>query len=144
MSVAIDSELGRCAVGGSRTRPSCERSLHSTNSPAARATVLGRGDKLDIMLAALMTASHRTRSTSTTRTCARSSHPTGRLLSAILGSPTTTVTGEEFLHAFILAWKSNAASAMQFILRTMTSAGTSPERLACLALPLRREDFGAG
>ena len=93
-----------CAVGASR-HETVERALaaHSEFSGPREATVLGRGDRLDIMLAALMngTTSHTFDFDDThLKTII---HPSGPVASAILAlAERKPVAGEDFLHAFIL------------------------------------------
>src|SRR6188472_1062034 len=93
-----------CAVGGSR-HDTVERALAALGpfSGPRQATVLGRQDRLDIMLAALMngTTSHTFDFDDThLRTVI---HPSGPVASAILAlAETQPVTGEAFLHAFVL------------------------------------------
>jgi 2-methylcitrate dehydratase PrpD len=93
-----------CAVGASR-HETVERALAALSefSGPREATVLGRGDKLDIMLAALMngTTSHTFDFDDThLKTII---HPSGPVASAILAlAEHKPVTGEVFLHAFIL------------------------------------------
>jgi len=93
-----------CAVGGCR-HDTVERALAALApfSGPRDATVLGRHDRLDIMLAALMngTTSHTFDFDDThLRTVI---HPSGPVASAILAlAETQPVTGEDFLHAFVL------------------------------------------
>jgi 2-methylcitrate dehydratase PrpD len=93
-----------CAVGASR-HETAERALAALSefSGPREATVLGRGDKLDIMLAALLNGitSH---TFDFDDTHLRSViHPSGPVASAILAlSERAPVKGGEFLHAFIL------------------------------------------
>jgi 2-methylcitrate dehydratase PrpD len=93
-----------CAVGASR-HETVERALAALNefSGPREATVLGRGDRLDIMLTALMngTTSHTFDFDDThLKTII---HPSGPVASAILAlAERRPVKGEEFLHAFIL------------------------------------------
>src|SRR5262245_40533166 len=93
-----------CAVGASR-HDTVERALAALNefSGPREATVLGRSDRLDIMLAALMNGitSHTFDFDDThLRTVI---HPSGPVASAILAlAETRPVTGAEFLHAFVL------------------------------------------
>ena len=93
-----------CAVGGSR-HETVERALAALApfSGPRDATVLGRSERLDIMLAALMNGitSHTFDFDDThLRTVI---HPSGPVASAILAySETRRVTGAEFLHAFVL------------------------------------------
>ncbi len=93
-----------CAVGASR-HETVERALAALNefSGPREATVLGRGDRLDIMLAALMngTTSHTFDFDDTHLKTVI--HPSGPVASAILAlAERRPVTGDEFLHAFIL------------------------------------------
>ena len=93
-----------CAVGASR-HETVERALAALSefSGPREATVLGRGDKLDIMLAALMngTTSHTFDFDDThLKTII---HPSGPVASAILAlAERKPVKGNDFLHAFIL------------------------------------------
>lgn len=93
-----------CAVGASR-HETVERALAALAefSGPREATVLGRGDKLDIMLAALMngTTSHTFDFDDThLKTII---HPSGPVAPAILAlAERKRVKGDEFLHAFIL------------------------------------------
>ena len=93
-----------CAVGGSR-HETVERALAALAplSGPRDATVLGRGERLDIMLAALMNGmtSHTFDFDDThLRTVI---HPSGPVASAMLAlAETRRVTGPEFLHAFVL------------------------------------------
>lgn len=93
-----------CAVGGSR-HETVEYALAALApfSGPAEASVLGRGDKLDIMLAALMNGitSHTFDFDDThLRTVI---HPSGPVASAILAlAQRQPVSGAAFLHAFIL------------------------------------------
>ena len=93
-----------CAVGGSR-HETVERALAALAefSGPRVATVLGRGEKLDVMLAALMngTTSHTFDFDDThLKTII---HPSGPVASAILAlAERKPVKGEDFLHAFIL------------------------------------------
>jgi 2-methylcitrate dehydratase PrpD len=93
-----------CAVGGSR-HDTVERALTALGpfSGPRVATVLGRIERLDIMLAALMNGitSHTFDFDDThLRTVI---HPSGPVASAILAvAETQRVTGAEFLHAFVL------------------------------------------
>ncbi|MBI3045081.1 MAG: MmgE/PrpD family protein [Betaproteobacteria bacterium] len=93
-----------CAVGGSR-HDTVERALAALSgfSGPREATVLGRGDRLDVMLAALMNGitSHTFDFDDThLRTVI---HPSGPVASAILAlAERKPVPGEDFLHAFIL------------------------------------------
>jgi 2-methylcitrate dehydratase PrpD len=93
-----------CAVGASR-HETVERALAALNefSGPREATVLGRGDRLDIMLAALMNGitSHTFDFDDTHLKTVI--HPSGPVASAILAlAERKPVKGEEFLHAFIL------------------------------------------
>ena len=93
-----------CAVGASR-HETVERALAALSefSGPREATVLGRGDKLDIMLAALMngTTSHTFDFDDTHLKTVI--HPSGPVASAILAlSERKPVKGADFLHAFIL------------------------------------------
>ena len=93
-----------CAVGGSR-HETVERALAALGpfSGPREATVLGRGDRLDIMLAALMNGitSHTFDFDDThLRTVI---HPSGPVASGLLAlAEKQPITGEDFLHAFIL------------------------------------------
>ncbi|MGH8647833.1 MAG: MmgE/PrpD family protein [Burkholderiales bacterium] len=93
-----------CAVGASR-HETVERALAALNefSGPREATVLGRGDRLDIMLAALMngTTSHTFDFDDThLKTII---HPSGPVASALLAlAERKPVKGGDFLHAFIL------------------------------------------
>jgi 2-methylcitrate dehydratase PrpD len=93
-----------CAVGASR-HETIERALAALSefSGPREATVLGRGDKLDIMLAALMngTTSHTFDFDDThLKTII---HPSGPVASAILAlAERKVLNGNNFLHAFIL------------------------------------------
>ena len=93
-----------CAVGASR-HETVERALAALSefSGPREATVLGRGDKLDVMLAALMngTTSHTFDFDDThLKTII---HPSGPVASAILAlSERKPLNGKEFLHSFIL------------------------------------------
>jgi 2-methylcitrate dehydratase PrpD len=93
-----------CAVGGSR-HDTVERALSALGpfSGPRVATVLGRVDRLDVMLAALMNGitSHTFDFDEThLRTVI---HPSGPVASAILAlAETQPVTGSQFLHAFVL------------------------------------------
>jgi len=93
-----------CAVGGAR-HETVERALAALKafSGPAEASVLGRNDRVDIMLAALMNGitSHTFDFDDThLRTVI---HPSGPVASAILAlAERTKVTGEDFMHAFIL------------------------------------------
>ena len=93
-----------CAVGAAR-HETVERALAALNefSGPREATVLGRGDRLDIMLAALMNGitSHTFDFDDTHLKTVI--HPSGPVASAILAlAERRPVKGEEFLHAFIL------------------------------------------
>jgi 2-methylcitrate dehydratase PrpD len=93
-----------CAVGAAR-HETVERALVALNefSGPREATVLGRGDRLDIMLAALMNGitSHTFDFDDTHLKTVI--HPSGPVASAILAlAERRPVKGEEFLHAFIL------------------------------------------
>jgi len=93
-----------CAVGASR-HETVERALAALNefSGPREATVLGRGDRLDIMLAALMNGitSHTFDFDDTHLKTVI--HPSGPVASAILAlAERRPVKGDEFLHAFIL------------------------------------------
>ena len=93
-----------CAVGGSR-HETVENALAALSefSGPREATVLGRGDKLDIMLAALMNgATSHTFDFDDThlRTVI---HPSGPVASALLAlAERKGLNGKEFLNAFIL------------------------------------------
>jgi len=93
-----------CAVGASR-HETVERALAALGefSGPREATVIGRGDRLDIMLAALMNGmtSHTFDFDDThLKTII---HPSGPVASAILAlAERKPVTGADFLHAFIL------------------------------------------
>ena len=93
-----------CAVGASR-HETVERALAALSefSGPREATVLGRGDRLDVMLAALMngTTSHTFDFDDThLKTII---HPSGPVASAILAlSERKPMNGKEFLHAFLL------------------------------------------
>ncbi len=93
-----------CAVGASR-HETVERALAALGefSGPREATVLGRGDRLDIMLAALMngTTSHTFDFDDThLKTII---HPSGPVASAILAlAEREPMKGADFLHAFIL------------------------------------------
>lgn len=93
-----------CAVGASR-HETVERALAALSefSGPREATVLGRGDRLDVMLAALMngTTSHTFDFDDThLKTII---HPSGPVASAILAlSERKQLNGKGFLHAFIL------------------------------------------
>jgi 2-methylcitrate dehydratase PrpD len=93
-----------CAVGASR-HETVERALAALSefSGPREATVLGRGDRLDIMLAALMngTTSHTFDFDDTHLKTVI--HPSGPVASAILAlAERAPVKGDAFLHAFIL------------------------------------------
>ncbi|OGA22052.1 MAG: 2-methylcitrate dehydratase [Betaproteobacteria bacterium RIFCSPLOWO2_02_FULL_67_26] len=93
-----------CAVGASR-HETVGRALAALSefSGPREATVLGRGDKLDIMLAALMngTTSHTFDYDDTHLKTVI--HPSGPVASAILAlAERKPLKGEDFLHAFIL------------------------------------------
>lgn len=93
-----------CAVGGSR-HETVERALAALApfSGPAQATVLGRGDRLDVMQAALMNGitSHTFDFDDTHLKTVI--HPSGPVASAILAlAERRPVRGEDFLHAFIL------------------------------------------
>ena len=93
-----------CAVGASR-HETVENALAALSdfSGPREATVLGRGDKLDIMLAALMngTTSHTFDFDDTHLKTVI--HPSGPVASALLAlSERKRLNGKEFLHAFIL------------------------------------------
>jgi 2-methylcitrate dehydratase PrpD len=93
-----------CAVGASR-HETVERALAALNefSGPREATVLGRGDRLDVMLAALMngTTSHTFDFDDTHLKTVI--HPSGPVASAILAlAERAPVKGDAFLHAFIL------------------------------------------
>ncbi len=93
-----------CAVGASR-HETVERALAALSefSGPREATVLGRGDKLDVMLAALMngTTSHTFDFDDThLKTII---HPSGPVASAILAlSERKPMNGNDFLHAYLL------------------------------------------
>ena len=93
-----------CAVGGSR-HETVERAL-SALSPLSGprvATVLGRGERVDVMLAALMNGitSHTFDFDDTHLKTVI--HPSGPVASAILAlAERSPVSGADFLHAFIL------------------------------------------
>ena len=93
-----------CAVGGSRHETvGCALAALAEFSGPAEATVLGRGDRLDIMLAALMNGitSHTFDFDDTHLKTVI--HPSGPVASAILAlAERTPVSGSAFLHAFIL------------------------------------------
>lgn len=93
-----------CAVGASR-HETVERALAALSefSGPREATVLGRGDRLDIMLAALMNGitSHTFDFDDTHLKTVI--HPSGPVASAILAlAERKPVAGADFLHAFIL------------------------------------------
>ena len=93
-----------CAVGACR-HETVENALAALSefSGPREATVLGRGDRLDIMLAALMngTTSHTFDFDDTHLKTVI--HPSGPVASAILAlAERKPVTGPDFLHAFIL------------------------------------------
>ena len=93
-----------CAVGASR-HETVERALAALDefSGPREATVLGRGDRLDIMLAALMngTTSHTFDFDDTHLKTVI--HPSGPVASAILAlAERSPVRSDAFLHAFIL------------------------------------------
>ncbi len=93
-----------CAVGASR-HETVENALAALSefSGPREATVLGRGDKVDIMLAALLNGitSHTFDFDDTHLKTVI--HPSGPVASAILAlAERTPVRGDEFLHAFIL------------------------------------------
>jgi 2-methylcitrate dehydratase PrpD len=93
-----------CAVGGSR-HETVERALSALSefSGPREATVLGRGDRLDIMLAALMNGitSHTFDFDDTHLKTVI--HPSGPVASAILAlAERKPVAGADFVHAFIL------------------------------------------
>ena len=93
-----------CAVGASR-HETVERALAALSefSGPREATVLGRGDRLDIMFAALMngTTSHTFDFDDTHLKTVI--HPSGPVASAILAlAERKPVKGEDFVHAFIL------------------------------------------
>ena len=93
-----------CAVGASR-HETVENALAALSdfSGPREATVLGRGDKLDIMLAALMngTTSHTFDFDDTHLKTVI--HPSGPVASALLAlSERKRLNGKDFLHAFIL------------------------------------------
>src|SRR5688572_7206894 len=93
-----------CAVGGSR-HETVERALAALApfSGPAESTVLGRGDRLDIMQTALMNGitSHTFDFDDTHLKTVI--HPSGPVASAILAlAERRTVKGEDFMHAFIL------------------------------------------
>jgi 2-methylcitrate dehydratase PrpD len=93
-----------CAVGASR-HETAERALAALDafSGPREATVLGRGDRLDIMLAALVNGitSHTFDFDDTHLKTVI--HPSGPVASAILAlAERKPVTGDAFLHAFVL------------------------------------------
>lgn len=93
-----------CAIGACR-HETVERALAALApfSGAAEATVLGRGDRLDIMHAALMNGitSHTFDFDDTHLKTVI--HPSGPVASALLAlAERQTVSGADFLHAFIL------------------------------------------
>src|SRR5690242_19310038 len=93
-----------CAVGGSR-HDTVERALAALSefSGPREATVLGRGDRLDIMLAALMngTTSHTFDFDDTHLKTVI--HPSGPVASALLAlAERKPMSGADFVHAFIL------------------------------------------
>jgi 2-methylcitrate dehydratase PrpD len=93
-----------CAVGASR-HETVERALAALNefSGPREATVLGRGDRLDVMLAALMngTTSHTFDFDDTHLKTVI--HPSGPVASALLAlAERKRMSGADFLHAFIL------------------------------------------
>ncbi len=93
-----------CAVGASR-HETVERAIAALApfSGAAQATVLGRGDRLDVMHAALMNGvtSHTFDFDDTHLKTVI--HPSGPVASAILAlAEKTPVSGADFIHAFIL------------------------------------------
>jgi 2-methylcitrate dehydratase PrpD len=93
-----------CAVGASR-HETVERALAALNefSGPREATVLGRGDRLDVMLAALMngTTSHTFDFDDTHLKTVI--HPSGPVASALLAlAERERMSGADFLHAFIL------------------------------------------
>lgn len=93
-----------CAVGASRHETvECALAALAGFSGPAQATVLGRGERLDIMQAALMNGitSHTFDFDDTHLKTVI--HPSGPVASAILAlAEHRPVSGEEFLHAFIL------------------------------------------
>ena len=93
-----------CAVGASR-HETVENALAALSefSGPREATVLGRGDKLDIMLAALMNgATSHTFDFDDTH-LKTVIHPSGPVASALLAlSERKRLNGKDFLHAFIL------------------------------------------
>ena len=93
-----------CAVGASR-HDTVERALAALSefSGPREATVLGRGDRLDVMLAALMngTTSHTFDFDDTHLKTVI--HPSGPVASALLAlAERKRMSGADFLHAFIL------------------------------------------
>ncbi|HET7597796.1 MAG TPA: MmgE/PrpD family protein [Burkholderiales bacterium] len=93
-----------CAVGGSR-HETVERALAALApfSGRAEATLLGRGERLDIMLAALMNGitSHTFDFDDTHLKTVI--HPSGPVAAAVLAlAERQPVSGRDFLHAFIL------------------------------------------
>lgn len=93
-----------CAVGACR-HETVERALAALDefSGPRVATVLGRGEKLDVMLAALVngTSSHTFDFDDTHLKTVI--HPSGPVASAILAlAEKTPVRGEDFVHAFVL------------------------------------------
>ena len=93
-----------CAVGGSRheTVENALAALSAFSGPR-EATVLGRGDRLDVMLAALMNGitSHTFDFDDTHLKTVI--HPSGPVASALLAlAERRRISGGEFLHAFIL------------------------------------------
>ena len=93
-----------CAVGASR-HATVERALSALSefSGPAEATVLGRSDRVDVMLAALMNGitSHTFDFDDTHLKTVI--HPSGPVASAILAlAERKPVSGEAFLHAFVL------------------------------------------
>src|SRR5690349_3898510 len=93
-----------CAVGASRHETvECALAALSEFSGPAEATVLGRSDRLDIMLAALMNGitSHTFDFDDTHLKTVI--HPSGPVASAILAlAERRPISGADFLHAFIL------------------------------------------
>jgi 2-methylcitrate dehydratase PrpD len=93
-----------CAVGASR-HETVERALAALSefSGPREATVLGRGDKLDVMLAALMNgATSHTFDFDDTH-LKTVIHPSGPVASALLAlAERKRMSGADFLHAFIL------------------------------------------
>jgi 2-methylcitrate dehydratase PrpD len=93
-----------CAIGGSRHETvECALAALAQFSGPPQASVLGRKERLDIMLAALMNGI-----TSHTFDCDDTHlktviHPSGPVASAILAlAERTPVRGEDFVHAFVL------------------------------------------